>query len=244
MNRKVSLRTCLLLCVFCVLTTITVSGSATMQEIVAYLNYSINIVLDGEVKDLRDANGNRVYPISYNGTTYVPIRAVSNLLDVDVKWDSVNGNVILTTSDRDYKSGVNLLEGVSLITNQSYVMTEETEKATRFKNENSTFKNGIYCKLLENQDFQLKDFIPITLDEKITKVSFECFSDKRCSINVFNQQGKLLKTFYLQADKLMNFEFEVDSHESNKIYFIAVNQTDSKTDEQNNYVRILNIYGK
>lgn len=243
MNKKVSLKTCLLLCVICVLCTVTVFGNTTMQEIIAYLNYSINIVVDGEVKELKDAQGNRVYPISYNGTTYVPIRAVSNLLDVDVKWDSVHGNVVLTTNNKENK-GINLLENVTSVSAFSYVLTPETEKNTRFEKENSVFENGLYCSLISNQDIQVKDFVPITVDEKITKINFEGYSGKRCSINIFNQQGKLLKTFYLQADKLTDFQFEIDAYENNKIYFVVVNQSYEVEETTNNYARILNIYGK
>lgn len=243
MNKKVSLKTCLLLCVICVLCTVTVFGNTTMQEIIAYLNYSIDIVLDGEVKELKDAQGNRVYPISYNGTTYVPVRAVSTLLDVDVKWDSVHGNVILTTNDTQ-KKGVDLLKNVDKVTTFSYVLTPETESNTRFKNEDSKFENGLYCSFLLNQDFQVKDFVPISLNETITKISFEGYADKRCSINVFNQQGRLLKTFYLQADKLTDFEFEINAYENNKIYFVVINQSYDDSESLNNYARILNIYGK
>ena len=122
MNKKVSLKTCLLLCVICVLCTVTVFGNTTMQEIIAYLNYSINIVVDGETKELKDAQGNRVYPISYNGTTYVPIRAVSTLLGVDVKWDSVHGNVVLTSNNAENR-GIDLLENVSTVSTFSYILT-------------------------------------------------------------------------------------------------------------------------
>lgn len=243
MNKKVSLKTCLLLCVICVLCTVTVFGNTTMQEIIAYLNYSINIVVDGETKELKDAQGNRVYPISYNGTTYVPIRAVSTLLGVDVKWDSVHGNVVLTSNNAENR-GIDLLENVSTVSTFSYILTPETEKNTRFANEDSVFENGLYCSLISNQDIQVKDFVPIKLDEKITKVNFEAYAGKRCSINVFNQQGKLLKTFYLQANKLSDFTLEVDAYENSKIYFIAVNQSYDDTDNVNNYARILNVYGK
>lgn len=243
MNKKVSLKTCLLLCVICVLCTVTVFGNTTMQEIIAYLNYSINIVVDGETKELKDAQGNRVYPISYNGTTYVPIRAVSTLLGADVKWDSVHGNIVLTSNNTENR-GIDLLENVSTVSTYSYILTPETEKNTRFANEAGVFENGLYCSLISNQDIQVKDFVPIKLDENVTQVNFEAYAGKRCSINVFNQQGKLLKTFYLQANKLSDFTLEVDAYENRKIYFIAVNQSYDDTDNANNYARILNVYGK
>ena len=65
------------------------------EVIQALKNYGITIKLDGQIKNLYDANGTQIYPISYNGSTYVPIRAISNLLGVNVDWDSENNSVLL-----------------------------------------------------------------------------------------------------------------------------------------------------
>ena len=70
-------------------------ASSTLQEIKAYLNHGITVKLDGQEQIMYNANNERVYPISYEGTTYVPIRAVSNMLGVDVEWDGRNNAVLL-----------------------------------------------------------------------------------------------------------------------------------------------------
>lgn len=72
-----------------------VLATSSLEEIKAYLNYGINIKLDGQTQTMHNANGERVYPISYQGTTYVPIRAVSNMLDIPVEWDGQNNAVLL-----------------------------------------------------------------------------------------------------------------------------------------------------
>lgn len=69
-----------------------------IEEIKAFLNYGISIKLDGQTQTMQNANGERVYPISYEGTTYVPIRAVSNMLGIDVEWDGANNAVLLGDS--------------------------------------------------------------------------------------------------------------------------------------------------
>ena len=71
------------------------SAADTLKEISAYLNYGITIKYNGEAQDLTDAAGNRVYPITYNGTTYLPVRAVSNLLGIGVDWDGATQTVLL-----------------------------------------------------------------------------------------------------------------------------------------------------
>ncbi len=66
-----------------------------LETISAYLTYNTTIKLDGQVQTMYDANGKRVYPINYQGTTYIPIRAVSNMLDIDVNWDGATKTVLL-----------------------------------------------------------------------------------------------------------------------------------------------------
>ena len=66
-----------------------------LQEIKAYLDQDITVKYDGQAQAFTDANGKTVYPISYNGTTYLPVRAVSGLLGIDVDWDQATRTVLL-----------------------------------------------------------------------------------------------------------------------------------------------------
>ena len=43
-----------------------------------------------------DANGNQVYPFVYEGTTYLPVRAVAGLCNYGVEWDQATNRVLLT----------------------------------------------------------------------------------------------------------------------------------------------------
>ena len=47
----------------------------------------IKVYWDGVEKTLYDANGSKVEPMIYKGTTYVPLRAMSNLMGKEVDWD-------------------------------------------------------------------------------------------------------------------------------------------------------------
>lgn len=53
------------------------------------------IYIDGVKMEPTDANGNPVETFAYNGTTYVPLRAVSEYLGKAVSWDGANQRVYI-----------------------------------------------------------------------------------------------------------------------------------------------------
>ena len=237
-NKKVSLKTCLILCIICVLSTATVFGSSTMRQIVAYLNFGLNIVVDGEVKELYDANGNRVYPISYSGSTYVPIRGIGEIFNAEVEWDSKTGSVIVNTKNKI--EDIDLLKGLTKKTNYSYVLPENERNLT-INNQVLEFENGLLCKNLQVSDFQLNDYVGIPITKGIKTVSFKAFSDNSASINIFNQQGKLIKTLYIQPNVLTDCIVNVDKETNTELYFVSVAQSDVV--DENSSLKLFNMIG-
>ena len=69
------------------------SGSKTIE--IFYNN--IKITLDGVQVTPRDGQGNIVEPFTYEGTTYLPLRAVANALGLSVDWDNATKTAILGT---------------------------------------------------------------------------------------------------------------------------------------------------
>lgn len=57
----------------------------------------IKVTLDGKPLNLTDANGKVVEPFAVEGTTYLPIRAISNALGLEVGWDGEYHVVTLST---------------------------------------------------------------------------------------------------------------------------------------------------
>ncbi|KAI7263092.1 hypothetical protein KC345_g9253 [Hortaea werneckii] len=86
-----------------VVTGLTVTGSAgvyagaKLQQIKAYLNHSLGIVVDGTPYWLKDGNGKTLTPITYEGTTYLPIRSIADALDVPITYDAANYKVRIGT---------------------------------------------------------------------------------------------------------------------------------------------------
>lgn len=97
MNKKSIKIICSVLVLVIVFSTgmLTALSTGLTQEIRATLNRGITIERNGQAQTLRDGAGNVIYPISYQGTTYVPLRAVSNIFGVPVDWDSARNTVVL-----------------------------------------------------------------------------------------------------------------------------------------------------
>lgn len=74
------------------------TAAATVGRFSGVLDYKdIKVTLDGRLVDLVDADGNTVEPFAISGTTYLPVRAVSNALGLEVGWDAATSTVVLTT---------------------------------------------------------------------------------------------------------------------------------------------------
>ena len=58
----------------------------------------LQIVVDGVTITPRNAVGDFVEPFLYQGTTYLPVRAVAEALDRKVDWDGETGTVYITTT--------------------------------------------------------------------------------------------------------------------------------------------------
>lgn len=65
----------------------------------------INITVNGQKIQPKDANGNTVEPFALNGTTYLPVRAVAEALNMNVEWDSSTNTAVLT--DKNSQSNEN-----------------------------------------------------------------------------------------------------------------------------------------
>lgn len=71
--------------VMLLLTGVVYAASGTVPAQLLYEN--IRIFLDGDELVPKDANGVTVEPFIIDGTTYVPIRAISEAYDKEVSWD-------------------------------------------------------------------------------------------------------------------------------------------------------------
>lgn len=72
---------------------------AKAKDITAELRDDFTVVVDGAARTFADANGKTVYPLLYQGSTYLPIRAIGELMGKTVSWDGKTNTVTLSGSE-------------------------------------------------------------------------------------------------------------------------------------------------
>ncbi len=71
--------------------------AVSWRQETATLNYgNIKVTLNGETVPLVNETGGTVEPFAINGTTYLPIRAISSALGLDVEWDGETNTAVLS----------------------------------------------------------------------------------------------------------------------------------------------------
>ena len=70
---------------------------AAVETVTAEVRDDFTIVLDGESRTFTDVNGKTVHPLLYNGSTYLPLRAIGGLMGKSVAWDGKTQTVTLSS---------------------------------------------------------------------------------------------------------------------------------------------------
>lgn len=82
-------------CAMALSAALTVSAFAA-TNVTATLRPDVTVRIDGVTCDFYNAQGKEVHPIIYNGTTYIPLRAVGELMGKNVNWDGTTGTASLS----------------------------------------------------------------------------------------------------------------------------------------------------
>lgn len=121
------------------------ANTTTLYDVVAN---GVKIVVNGKKLNPTDANGKKVEPIIYNGTTYLPVRAVANALGEAVYWDGPNFTVYLGDMDGKLEYPTVELEDMTSITGN----LRKTDKLT--DNYGNRYSRAIYNEYYNSQKLE------------------------------------------------------------------------------------------
>lgn len=165
--------------------------AGTDQNIMVDLNQDIKIYHNNEIQTFKDVNGKVVYPLSYQGTTYLPVRAISNLYNAKIEWIGETSTVAITKKDEielapDSKRGTFELKGYSSTNGVVDYSTRIDEEYVQIKAKEHNLPTTLYNykedilldivytkKLLKGYEVQTCAVINRITNERITDLSEE-----------------------------------------------------------------------
>lgn len=75
--------------------------NAVTKDITLRIEPGITIVIDGTARTFYNVKGEKVDPTLYNGSIYLPIRAIGEIMGKTVSWDEATQTVYLTGTETD-----------------------------------------------------------------------------------------------------------------------------------------------
>ena len=181
------------------------AGAApVLEQISAHLNWSIKFLVGGQEWEPKDGEGNKLAPITYNNTTYIPVRAVSEVLGTAIDWDGENQTILI-----GQRADSIPITAESIITGSSSQVTEDKQYTVQ---NGTDYESGVVVK---NINSATKKF---TIEPKgkyeLAHLSvFSLNGEDRVEVQVQSTSGVMLKKVVLDEDNLSEvFEVEIGGY--------------------------------
>lgn len=188
---------------------ISTSYAESVKKTIDVYYDSIKIFVNNSLINPKDGNGNPVEPFIYNGTTYLPVRALSEALDKEVTWDESTKSIYI--SDNKRTIWLNDLEYLKL---QSDSSLNEWKK---LKNKNFTDSTGnLYSRVTQYDIYYGWMATDYSINKKYNRISgkFALSIESKDTTYAANLKlygdNKLLYTSPELTGGVLPIEFDVD----------------------------------
>lgn len=174
-----------LICGILLITFLGVAVASPIEKNITALYNNIKIYVDGNLVTPKDVNGKIVEPFIYEGTTYLPVRAVGEALNKMVDWDGSTQSIYIGVRPG---VAIRLSEQVRPYQKSSYYAEYPDEGS--FKMAGNQYYNGVTAHYSGAHALY-------NLDSKYEQLSgvygpIDGTTGKSCEINFYGD-GKLLK---------------------------------------------------
>jgi len=192
---------------------ISTSYAASLKKTIDIYYDNIKIYVNNSLIDPKDGTGKPVEPFIYEGTTYLPVRAVAEALDKEVIWDGNTKSVYLNDKKVVDQSMV-------WLNDLEYFNLQVESPANKWiKLENDSFKDatGNFCSRAIQAtiwlDWLYADYLVNKNYSRISgkfALSFESRSTKHKANLKFYGDNKLLYTSPEMTGGVLPIDFDVD----------------------------------
>lgn len=162
------------------------AASSALKQISAYLNYQVNVLYNGEKLVLKNADGNTVVPITYEGSTYLPMRPlVEQLMGMKVDWDQATKTITIGEADKR----------VDLIRDYNVYYKYNAEQK---KDQKATEISGYSCThWLKIWEYYGKGKASFNVQGEYDTLTFKAYSDKDIILRVVGDNDYVLAEYSL-----------------------------------------------
>lgn len=172
------------------MTTLVAFAAVGVTKTISVVYNNIKLVVDGKPVDLgKDSSGKKIEPFIYNGTTYLPVKAVSEALGKETNWDGKTQTVYIGKvpgeGPGEAKYMTEVLQGVMNLGD-----TYKLGNMSKFKMGGKVYNTGFHTRIYG-------DYIYFNLDGQYTEVEGEIgtrsTSDYVNDVHIY-LDGKLYET--------------------------------------------------
>lgn len=208
-----------------------------IRETIDAVYMNVKLVVDGEEITPKDVNGNVVEPFIYNGTTYLPVRAIAEAFDKDVYWDGDTATVYVGDIVKPAKE-VYLYDKPYLECEKSFEFVAKKLGSNWYDEDVSNyigFDLGEY-EYIDKDTYQFSNSVTYALNGLATKIKGtfkapqfnQAMHFAEYQVKFYNESGKLLyKSPIINPSTAdIDFEFECGKCISLKVEFSAVADDD------------------
>lgn len=198
----------------CVLLLSSVIFAANMRKNITVDYMGIKLVVDGkEVIMGNDMAGNKIEPFAYEGTTYLPVRALAEALGKTVQWDDATKTVFIGGAPAAPAAPVADVQKNTTTPSNGEYLTDvmdpfSMDRATVYKTKNrksislasKEYTNGIYYTSYYNR----KGHTNFNLDGKYTNLTGKLGADQEGSTIRFDfiADGTIIQSYDIISGQL------------------------------------------
>ena len=193
-------------------TAVGVMASSALYSVTAQVNAGMQIKVNGNNFIAKDTNGNELSPLMYNDRTYLPLRAVAEVVGLNVDYENINNVETVILGERTDK-----ITDFSAIGQEAYKFhrSEDIEELTL---------SGVVPKLKRGyvSDRNSIRTLDLELSNKYKKFGFTMTTnyDKKPLVFKVIEGDTVIKTITMTS-KSQSFEIDVANHNTITISVLA-----------------------
>lgn len=191
-----------------------------VQEAINAVYMNVKLVIDGEEVVPKDVNGNVVEPFIYNGTTYLPVRAVGEAFNKDVHWDGESATVYVGEVVKPAKE-IYLFDKpyTECDIPAEYIAGERNNDITNYIGFNLRTQETISYHNYEYHNYVTYSLNGLTKKVKGTFIApdFNNCSSAEYRVKFYNESGKLLYQSPIMTKSVSPIDFEFDTGNALKL---------------------------